>query len=107
MKIKGVITILLILFLLVGGYFLLQELQKDQAPDDSSAANTETMLDWFDSELASGEYVAMHAERKTNGNWVSADIITKPFKTMVDYKRHLAFWRKDANEDAYYGEMFT
>ena len=38
MKVKGIFTIGLLILLTTGGYFVVQELQKDQSPDDSSAA---------------------------------------------------------------------
>lgn len=71
---------------------------------------TETdMLTWFDSTLPADTYVGVHAERRDDatGLWTPATQVYQPFKSVVEPALHQIYWRKDAINYDFYGELFT
>lgn len=68
-----------------------------------------TMLDWFQSTLPLNKYIGMHAEHYDieTKKWVSGCPNMQPFKSIVFKPWNVAFFRKDAIEFDFYGELFT
>jgi hypothetical protein len=76
--------------------------------DASATRDPNNALSWWDSQLASNEYIAVHAERRNVGEemWRSHTQVYQPFKTIVNRDKNQIYMRVDVFKN-FYGELFT
>lgn len=70
--------------------------------------NPNEFLSWWDCGLPANQYIAVHAEsRQPDGSWGNDTEVLQPFRSQVDRLWNRVYWRKDSEDQSFYGELYT